>query len=1204
MADENIEIKVQDKVSPSISTKLRTIASEARNADAAVKNLQTQLSAINVGGLSQLINASASATRQLQQGALAAQRLATEQQRTASAAAQAAAAQTRVATAATQGATAQANLATATQRTQTAQQQTANAAQRLATEQQRTAVQTANAAAANDRAALAALRLQQAQDRAANSTRNATSALGGYIRTAAGILGVTISANAILASADAYVTLQNKLQNVTKSQEQVNTLTNELFELSNRTRAGIEETATAFTRFDRALAFMGKSQEDSLRMTETINKALIVSGATAQEASSALLQLSQGFNAGKLQGDEFRAVSENMPIVLDAVAKALNVPINRVKELSTEGKITSEVLFNAFALIQDQVDATFNKTTPTISQSLTVLRNNAIQFFGELNKATGFTAGLSRAILWLGENLKTVAVIVAGLGVALLVAFGAPLVGALAGATAAVKAFTLALASNPIGLIVVALSAAIAYLALFRDEINLGIDDVTTLGDFFRATFEGIGQAIDGVKTIASQLWAELRDFASAALGEITSNVDDSTSSWSDSYAEFFQTNRTGWAGALENAAKVLDAIAGLLTGAATFAGRAMAEVVISVQNGIANAYNVVAGWIENVTNKAIEAANRLRAMVGKSAYELVQFERMGSAGQTEFESWGKLWAQSLEDGFNSQGGAMQNLLNGLFDRSQQIGAQRRAAGSAQLRGAGTSQLAGATDANAAKAAERRALAMEKINTQLDNELARMFQLQPQREAQAKFDQIEESLIQKKIKLTSEEAEAIKAKIKAVQDATEVQRQFDAIYAEAVNPLKEYNASQEAANKLLQMGAITQEQHARAVTKASEAYANSQDPLRQYNRDLEQQLQLLQMLPKQREIEQQVMQVQNDLLAKGIVLNETELAQLREKLLLIQQVNAVSQQEASLLDASVNKRQQFIDQLKAIQNLRNNSGSGFNAGDQAEATNSMLQGMGIDTTNFQTQLNAQLAQYQTYVEQLKMLNEQRLISDQEYAAASMQLELQRQNLYLNSASSFFGNLAALQQSGNKKMAAVGKAAAIAQAMINTYQSATSAYSAMASIPYVGPALGAAAAAAAIAAGLANVQQIRSQNTGFQMGGYTGSMGVSEVAGVVHGQEFVMNASATNRIGVADLQALQTGAASVQRNDEQAMAASVGRGGNSEPAPAPVVNVPFSAVVVQSKEAALAGLKSSEGRAFILETIEQNGGTVAKIVGVK
>lgn len=1199
MADENIEIKVQDKVSPSISTKLRTIASEARNADAAVKNLQTQLSAINVGGLSQLINASASATRQLQQGALAAQRLATEQQRTATAAAQAAAAQTRVATAATQGATAQANLATATQRTQTAQQQTATAAQRLATEQQRTAVQTANAAAANDRAALAALRLQQAQDRAANSTRNATSALGGYIRTAAGILGVTISANAILASADAYTTLQNKLQNVTKTQEQVNTLTNELFELSNRTRSGVEETATAFARFDRALAFMGKSQEDSLRLTETINKALIVSGATAQEASSALLQLSQGFNAGKLQGDEFRAVAENMPIALDAVAKALNVPINRVKELSTEGKITSEVLYEAFKIIQDQVDATFAKTTPTISQSLTVLRNNAIQFFGELDKATGFTAGLSRAIIWLGENLKTVAVIVAGLGVALLVAFGAPLAGALAGATAAVKAFTLALASNPIGLIVVALSTAIAYLTLFRDEINLGIDDVTTLGDFFRATFEGIGQAINDVKSIASQLWAELRDFASAALGEITSNVDDSTSSWSDSYAEFFQTNRTGWAGALENAAKVLDAIAGLLTGAATFAGRAMAEVVISVQNGIADAYNAVAGWIESVTNKAIEAANKLRAMVGKSAYELVQFERMGSAGQTEFESWGKLWAQSLEDGFNSQGGAMQNMLNGLFDRSQQIGAQRRAAGSAQLRGAGTSQLAGATDANAAKAAERRALALEKINTQLDNELSRMFQLAPQREAQAKFDQIEESLIQKKIKLTSEEAEAIKAKIRAVQEANEVQRQFDAIYQEAVGPLKEYTATQEAANKLLQMGAISQEQYSRAVTKASEAYANSQDPLRQYNKDLQQQFDLLSMLPKQREVEQQIMQVQNDLLSKGIVLNEQELAQLRERLVLLQQLNAVSQQEASLMAGSVERRQGYIDQLTAINNLLRNPDSGFTKSDAMSAIG------GSDVGQFLVgspeMMQAEVDRLGEMYSQIDALRQADLISEQTAAAAKLQIWNAQQNAQLNTAKTFFGHLEGLQSSNNRKLAAVGKAAAITNAVINTYQAATGAYASMASIPYVGPALGAAAAAAAIAAGMANVAQIRSQQTGFMQGGYTGSIARDEVAGVVHGQEFVMDAATTARIGVNNLEALRNGAAQVQRPDAApapAASAASGSGNGSDN-----VGNTTNLRIINTLDPDLVGeyLGTPEGEQVFVNAIRKNADSVRQAI---
>lgn len=1273
---ENIEIKVQDKVDSSISTKLKGIASDARTADSAVKTLQSSLKSISASsGLSRLqselaktailqqklatetqktqaamaqvevalqraIAAEARANTALTALAAAqakasteAQKLATEQQRTAAAAAQAAAAQsnlstaqtnnataaqrlataqqqtttatanaaaatTRAATAATQGQTAQQNLAAATTRTSTAQTQGATAAQRLATETQRTAVQAANAAAASDRAALAALRLQQAHDKAAQATKNAGSQLAGYIRTAAGIAGVTLSAGAILSAADAYTVLQNKLQNVTTSQAQVNTLTKELFELANRTRAGVEETATAFTRFDRALKFMGKSQEDSLRLTETVNKALVVGGATATEASSALLQLSQAFNAGKLQGDEFRAVSENMPMVLDAVAKATGQPINQIKKLASEGKITSEVLYDAFKIIEAQVDETFGKTTPTISQSMTVLKNSAIEFFGELNKATGFTAGLSKAILWLADNMKTLAVVATAVGAALLLSFGPAILAAIASATQAVIAFTVALASNPVGLLIVALSTAIAYLTLFRDEINLGIDDVTTFGDFARAAFEGVGEALDDLKLVAGQLWADMFDDASSSLSDTTTAVGDATSHWYDDYTAFFQTNRTGWAAALEWTAKTLDAIAGFITGLATFAGRAMAEIVIQIQNAIANAYNFIVGYIEKVTNLAIEAANKLRAMVGKAGYELVNFERMGSAGQTEFEGFGKLWAESLEDGFNSQGGAMQKALEGLFGRAQAIGKDRRASAGAQLRGAGASQLGTDTDGKAAKAAERRALAMEKINTQLDNELSRMFQLQPQREAQAKLDQIEESLIQKKIKLNDDERASIMAKITAIQQAQIVQQKFDSIYNEAVGPQRDYNATLEAGQKLLSQGAITQEQYSRAITKATEEYKNAQDPMRAYNRDLQQQFDLLNLLPKQREVEQQIMQVQNDLLAKGIQLNAEELAQLRERLTLLQQANALAQQEASLLANSVDKRQQYIDQLKAINALKNNPQSGFTSGDASQAI--IGANSDLDFSNTDTMFEANVSKYEDMYSRVDQLRQQDLISEQTAATLRQRIWQDQQNQTLNIASGFFGQMAQLQKSENSKMAAVGKAAAIAQAMINTYQAATGAYSSLASIPYVGPALGAAAAAAAIAAGLANVQQIRSQNTGFQSGGYTGNGGVSEVAGVVHGKEYVMNASATSRIGVDNLSALQSGAASVQRNGEN-----VGTAGQQQ-APAPQVNVstPVTAVVVQSKEAALAAMKSSEGKAFVIETIEENGGTVARIVGVK
>jgi hypothetical protein len=152
---------------------------------------------------------------------------------------------------------------------------------------------------------------------------------------------------------------------------------------------------------------------------------------------------------------------------------------------------------------------------------------------------------------------------------------------------------------------------------------------------------------------------------------------------------------------------------------------------------------------------------NSARGLANLPPVEFVNFDRMKERGQSEFEGFGKLWAQSLEDGFKSQGGALQGVVNGLFGRAQAIGAGRRSGAQAQLRGAGKSQLGDTVDEKSARAAERRALALEKINAQLDNELSRMFQLQPQREAQAKFDQIEESLIQKKIKLTESEVDSI-----------------------------------------------------------------------------------------------------------------------------------------------------------------------------------------------------------------------------------------------------------------------------------------------------------------------------------------------------------------------------------------------------------------------------------------------------------
>lgn len=155
--------------------------------------------------------------------------------------------------------------------------------------------------------------------------------------------------------------------------------------------------------------------------------------------------------------------------------------------------------------------------------------------------------------------------------------------------------------------------------------------------------------------------------------------------------------------------------------------------------------------------------------------------------------------------------------------------------------------------------------------------------------------------------------------------------------------------------------------------------------------------------------------------------------------------------------------------------------------------------------------NADEASYEVYLSRKAEL-------DKQYSQQSTNIEGARGQLVLQSTSNLFGQLAQLQHSHNSKQAAIGKAAAIAQALINTYQAATASYASLAGIPYVGPALGFAAAAVAVAAGLANVSQIRSQPSSFDVGGFTGPGGRLEPAGVVHKGEYVQPQSRMKEAG--------------------------------------------------------------------------------------
>lgn len=1121
MADETVAIKITDGVDGGIAPKIRAIESSAKSAHTAITKLNAALAGIKSNAISALGAVSGSASAQIDRAALASQRL-----------------------------------ATATARTQTVQAQAATAAQRLATAQQQTATAAANAANAQTRAAASALRLQQAQNAAAAAATRLSGGLAGVVRQGLALAGAGFGAAAILGAADAYTVLQNKLQNVSESLAQNNRLTAEVFELANKTRSPVLELATAFSRFDAALMQAGASQKESLRITETVTKALKVGGATAGETGSALLQLSQAFNKGKLNGDEFRSLMENMPVfVKKAIAEAAKIPLSGIFDAAAQGKITIDTLREAFGKLQGVVDAKFQKTVGTLADTWIVFKNNLVQAIGEINKSLGITQALSTALKFLGENLGILGVALAAIGGAFILYFGPNLVALFGRATLAVRTFTLALAANPIGLIAVAISTAVVAIAVFSDKMKLIQGEAVTLRDLLVAMWERIVPVVQAVAGTIEQVFVTL----SAAIGSLNRGTVDNA--------------ETGWLRMIRFAAQVVDKIMGLFVGLAVGISNVFQGISKAVQNNFAQMGNYIQAALSGDVG-GMKAA--VENMVG---------------GMADF---GKNIGQNFRDGMDAGFGSQtffEDQLDATLKRAKEIAKAR--GDIADLRGEGANQTG---TGGGGKAAEKRALALAKINGELDKELSRLFMLKPEREIQEQFDKIEIDLLAKKIKLTDAEATAIKSKLRALQDAKLVQVEFDRIYEEAIAPMRNYNNVLTAANMLVKQGAISKDEYARQIQKATDAKDAALDPFFKFNEELRQEREILKVLPQYREVEQRLQQLVNEKRAEGTIITDTVLKQKREELILQQQLNDVAAEENRLYaESNAAKLASAQTGAMAIQNLMNNPASGYTKGDAAEAV--IAAHPELDFSNTQTALDAHVNQFADMYAKLDVLLQKNLITEQTYAAMRTKIWVQEQQMKLNQASDFFGNLAQLQKSSNSTIAKIGKAAAIAQALIQTYQSATAAYAAMAGIPVYGPALGAAAAAAAVVAGLANVAQIRAQPTGFRAGGYTGNIPENQVAGAVHGREYVMDAGATARIGKGDLEALRSGAASVQRNDGSAGTAAgvAGRtGGSSGPVVVPAPEVTMNNVLLLDRSMLGRYLKTPEGRQEITTILTEEG----------
>lgn len=198
---------------------------------------------------------------------------------------------------------------------------------------------------------------------------------------------------------DTYTNIQNRLKLVTANSAELTAVTKELFAISNDTRVSFESTATIYTRTAAATKELGLTQSQTLQFTKSLNQAVVLSGASAAEASAGLIQLSQGLASGTLRGDELRSVLEQLPAVADVIAKSLGVTRGELRKMGEDGKITAGTIIKAFAEAQKELDTKFAKTVPTIGQSFTLLKNRVIELTGELDKTSGASEKVAFVII-------------------------------------------------------------------------------------------------------------------------------------------------------------------------------------------------------------------------------------------------------------------------------------------------------------------------------------------------------------------------------------------------------------------------------------------------------------------------------------------------------------------------------------------------------------------------------------------------------------------------------------------------------------------------------------------------------------------------------------------------------------------------------------------------------------------------------------
>ncbi|MEX5879361.1 phage tail tape measure protein [Proteus vulgaris] len=238
----------------------------------------------------------------------------------------------------------------------------------------------------------------------------------------ASVTASALSIHQVINYADSWTELQNRLKLVTESSVELNKATQAVYDIAQKTYQSLDATAQIYQRFADNADRLGLSQQKVAELTETVSKAVAISGASAIAAQAALTQFGQALASGQLRGEELNSVMEQTPALAKAIADGMGVSVGELRKKAQDGEMTIEKVIQALERAADSVDKKFATSVTTVSQGFTNLQSAMTKFIGEANQGTGATQLLTTGMTTLADNLSLVAKVVEGIAVTALVA--------------------------------------------------------------------------------------------------------------------------------------------------------------------------------------------------------------------------------------------------------------------------------------------------------------------------------------------------------------------------------------------------------------------------------------------------------------------------------------------------------------------------------------------------------------------------------------------------------------------------------------------------------------------------------------------------------------------------------------------------------------------------------------------------------------